>query len=161
MPKILYSFSFAASSSNLFVQAVWQELLRLRDTHTHKTLSLAYCRNYRIDSNQMLQNDKDHQILFAGDLNAYDKSKMADGRHLEKVDKSRYLSSGVTDRHEIWHDDANWALHLQTTQFRIIKSKMSDSRHLKNRHKLPYFCNVLNHCQEMCQDDALWSSASR
>jgi len=34
------------------------------------------------------------------------RSKMADGRHLGKIDKSPYLSTGLTDHHEIWHGDA-------------------------------------------------------
>jgi len=30
---------------------------------------------------------------------------MADIRHLGKIEKSQYLSDGLTDHHEIWHDD--------------------------------------------------------
>jgi len=30
---------------------------------------------------------------------------MADGRHFEKNEKSPYLSSGLTDCHEIWYVD--------------------------------------------------------
>jgi len=33
------------------------------------------------------------------------KSKMADGRHFEKVEKSPYLGNGLTDCHKIWHED--------------------------------------------------------
>jgi len=29
-------------------------------------------------------------------------SKMVNGRHLEKNNKSLYLSNGLTDRHDIW-----------------------------------------------------------
>jgi len=48
-------------------------------------MKLAYLQKYMADSNQILQNDKDHQLLFAGGPEqAYNKSKMADGRHLEK-----------------------------------------------------------------------------
>jgi len=36
------------------------------------------------------------------------KSKMADGRHLEKFNKRPYLWNGLTDLHEIWHGGANW-----------------------------------------------------
>ena len=34
------------------------------------------------------------------------KFKMADGRHLGKIEKSLYLLNGLTDGHEIWHSDA-------------------------------------------------------
>jgi len=34
------------------------------------------------------------------------KSKMADGRHLGKIEKSPYLGHGSTDIDEIWQDDA-------------------------------------------------------
>jgi len=38
---------------------------------------------------------------------AYNKSKMADGRHFaKKNEKSPYLSNGLTDRNEILHGDA-------------------------------------------------------
>ena len=37
--------------------------------------------------------------------------KLQDGGrwcHLGKIEKSPYLRNGLTDRHEIWHDDAGW-----------------------------------------------------
>jgi len=34
---------------------------------------------------------------------------MADGCHLEKIDKLPYLSNRLTDVHEIWHGDASWS----------------------------------------------------
>jgi len=37
---------------------------------------------------------------------AHHKFKMGDSRHLGKIEKSSYLRNGLTDRHEIWHDDA-------------------------------------------------------
>jgi len=57
-----------------------------------KILIVAYYQNYCIDSNQILHNDKDHQMSFMGRSNARHKSKIADGRHLEKIEKSLYLS---------------------------------------------------------------------
>ena len=41
--------------------------------------------------------------------------KMADGRHLGKVEKSPYLRNGLTDRHEIWHDDSSFGLRYTPT----------------------------------------------
>ena len=37
---------------------------------------------------------------------------MADGRHLGKIEKSPYLSNGLTDRHKLWHCDAKTKLSL-------------------------------------------------
>jgi len=48
-------------------------------------LKLTYLQNFIADSNQILHNDKNHQPLFVGGLKqAYSKSKMAVGHHLEK-----------------------------------------------------------------------------
>jgi len=47
---------------------------------------------------------------------------MADGRHLEKLENRPYLSNGLTDQHEIWHDDTDWtseAHHL--LKFQLLK----------------------------------------
>jgi len=71
-----------------------------------KILIVAYYQNCCIDSSQILHSDKDHQMSFMGRSNARHKSKIADGRHLEKIEKSLYLSNGLTDRHKIWHSDA-------------------------------------------------------
>jgi len=46
------------------------------------------------DSNQILHNDEDHQILFVAGPNARNKSKMADGCHLEKLKNFR-ISANV------------------------------------------------------------------
>jgi len=69
-------------------------------------LKLAYCQNYHIESRQILHIDKCHQMLFVSGPNAYNKSKMADGRHFEKSKKSPYISNSWTDRHEIMNGDA-------------------------------------------------------
>jgi len=50
---------------------------------------------------------KGHQILVVGrPENLPHKSKMADGRHLEKIDKLLYFSNGSTDFYEILYADA-------------------------------------------------------
>ena len=41
---------------------------------------------------------------------ACNKSKMVDGRHTGKINKSQYLSNGLNDIDEIWHDDAYWII---------------------------------------------------
>jgi len=57
-------------------------------------LKLAYYRNYRINSNQILHSDKDHQTPFVGGPITHKTSKMADGRHLGKS-KNRHISAAV------------------------------------------------------------------
>jgi len=37
---------------------------------------------------------------------AHHNSKMADGGHLGRIEKSPYLRNSLTDRNEIWHGDA-------------------------------------------------------
>ena len=57
---------------------------------TLKILKLAYYRNYCTDSNQILHSDRDHQNTLRGwSKQAYNNSKMADGRHLEKIKNGR------------------------------------------------------------------------
>jgi len=63
-------------------------------------------KDYCIDSNPILHSDKDHQMPFVGGPNTHNKSKMADGRHLGKIEKSPYLGCGLTDFDQIWHGDA-------------------------------------------------------
>ena len=61
-------------------------------------------RNYCIDFNQILHNDRDHQVVVVGGPK---KSKMADGRHFEKNPvKSLYLCNRLTDLDKIWYNDA-------------------------------------------------------
>jgi len=57
----------------------------------------AYYRNYCIDSNQILESDKDHQMPFVGGPNAHNKSKMANSCHIGKIEKSPYLSNRLAD----------------------------------------------------------------
>jgi len=49
-----------------------------------KILKLAYYQNYCTDYNQILHNNKDYQILFLCGPHAWNKSKLANGCHLEK-----------------------------------------------------------------------------
>ena len=70
-----------------------------------------FYQSYCIDSNQILHSDKDHQMPFVSAANTHNKSKMADGRHLEK--SSPYLGHSLTDFDQIWHGDAvqpSWAI---------------------------------------------------
>jgi len=65
--------------------------------------------DYCIDSNQILHNTKDNQVLIVGGPNTRPyKPKMADGRHFGKKVLSPYLCSRLTAFNEIWHGDAYW-----------------------------------------------------
>jgi len=48
---------------------------------------------------------------------------MADGRHFQKVEKSLYLSHGLTDRHAIWQDYA----FLLSAPYRQLKFNSFDN----------------------------------
>ena len=43
---------------------------------------------------------------FVGGPNTHNKSKMADGFYLGKIEKSSYLGNGLTDFDQIWYGDA-------------------------------------------------------
>jgi len=69
---------------------------------TRKILQLAYYQNYYTDSNNFVQIDKDHPVLFVDGPNT---RKMANGGHL-KNQKSPYLSNSRTDWPPTLHNDA-------------------------------------------------------
>ena len=48
-----------------------------------------------------------HQILFVGDPNLHNNSKMADDRHLENRKITISQHSGLSDQHEILHNDTH------------------------------------------------------
>ena len=107
-----------------------------------KILKVAYYRNYCTDSNQILHSDRDHQNTLRGwSKQAYNKSKMADGRHLEKsktaispqrfVQAAQNLSLGFTANECV----KTWCHPLS------IDTKMFDgmTRNDINAAKLSYF----------------------
>jgi len=67
---------------------------------TLKILKLANYRNYCTDDSYP------PNTLRGWSKQAYNKSKMADGRRLKKIEKRPYLRNGFTDLHEIWQGDA-------------------------------------------------------
>ena len=68
-------------------------------------------RNYCIDSNQISHNDDDHRMLFTGEKKpAHNKSKMADGRHLEKTDKSPFHNATFVQLCSSRQDRASFVL---------------------------------------------------
>jgi len=78
---------------------------------------------------------------------------MADGRHLEKSTIRPYLGNGLTDRCEIWHDDAYWPFkpYQQIQTFKNRRWRTTDI--LKNK-KRPYLRNGLIDLNEILHGDA-------
>jgi len=60
-----------------------------------------------MDSNQILHNDKECQVLFVGGPNVHPVNpRWRVAAILQKFDNSPYLGNGLTDSHEILYDDA-------------------------------------------------------
>ena len=71
-------------------------------------LKLAYYWNYCTDFNQILHNDRGHQIIFVGGPDRrITNPRWRTAASLVTV-KSLYLSNGSTCRSEIWCDDTWW-----------------------------------------------------
>jgi len=73
-------------------------------SQTGKILNVSYYQNYCIGFNQILHNDRNHQLVIMGGPK---KSNMADGRHFKKSSKLPYICSRLTDFDEIWQGDAH------------------------------------------------------
>jgi len=93
----------------------------------------AYYQNYCIDSNHILHSDKDHQMPFVGGPHTHYTSKMADGRHLGKIEKLLYLSRNSSDFDKIWQADAvrpSWPIR-PLKKFEISKIKDGGGRYFE------------------------------
>ena len=104
---------------------------------TGKILKVSCYRNYCIDFNQILLNDRDHQELIEGGPNRRPTNpRWRTAAILKKTVKSLYLCSHLTDFDKIWYSDAYWPLTADISlKFRIFaKSKMVAAAILKN-HK--------------------------
>ena len=124
-----------------------------------KILKLAYYRNYWTYSNQILHSDRDYQNTLRGwSKQAYNKSKMADGRHLEKL--YTVISPQRFDRSA---QNLAWWRILAPRRLRAVKitnfwkSKMTYGRHLE-KTKRPYLCNALTDLHKIWHGDAFWPS---
>ena len=93
-----------------------------------------YYQNYCIDSNQILQSDKGHQMLFVGGPNTHiTNPRQRTANILEKSNKSSYLGNGLNDRHEIWHGYAN--IRYDTVDLRALKSWRDGQLYLAHGQK--------------------------
>jgi len=70
-------------------------------------LKVSCYRNYCIDFNQILHNDRDHQVVIVGGHNCAQLIQDGGGCHLEKSQKLRYLCKGLTDPYEILFGNSN------------------------------------------------------
>jgi len=91
---------------------------------------------------------------------AYNKSKMANGRHIGKIEKSPYLSNGLADCHEIWHDDAYWPspFHwpLKIWTYENPRWRMAT---ILNIEKPRYLGKGITHRHKIWHDCAFWPSS--
>jgi len=92
-------------------------------------------------------------------ISTFWKSKMAVTAIL-KNRKSPYLSSGLTDLREIWHDDAycSSTLLYRPLKFRSFKKPRWRTAAIFKIEKSPYISNGLNDRHQIWHDDALWPS---
>ena len=77
-------------------------------SQTGKILKVSCYRNYYIDFNKILHNDRDHQVVVVGGPNSRPTNPRWRTAAILRTVKSLYLCSRLTDFNEIWHDDAYW-----------------------------------------------------
>ena len=89
-----------------------------------KILKVSYYRNYIIDFNQILHNDRDHQVVIVGCPNTHPTNpRWRTAAILEKNVISPYLCNCLTDFDEIWHGDAHWPLSAhRPLKFRMFEN---------------------------------------
>jgi len=74
-----------------------------------KTVKSPYLSTRLIDFDEILHAGADCPLTGGRSLKlAIFKKQDGGGSHLEKSQKSRYYSNGLTDLREIWHDYAKW-----------------------------------------------------
>jgi len=79
-------------------------------------LKLAYYRNYRVDYNQIIHNDKDYPVLFMRVLSPNTPTTNRRWRTAAILKTIKWLHlrvrHGLTDRHKIWHGDLYCRLNV-------------------------------------------------
>ena len=95
-------------------------------SQTGKILKVSCYRNYCIDFNQILHNDRDHQVAVVGGPNRRPTNpSWRTAAILKKTvtGKSPYLCNRLTDFDEIWYSDAYWPLTAdKPLKFRIFEN---------------------------------------
>jgi len=97
-------------------------------------LKIAYYQNYCINSNQISHSDKDHQMTFVCGLNMRISITNPRWQTTAILEESPYLRNGLTDHHEICHDDAGWpSWPFRPSDFRPeVEIRQFDTCALKN-----------------------------
>jgi len=120
-----------------------------------KILKISYCRNYFIDVNQILHNDRDHRIVIVGGPNSrITNPRWTDGRHFGKTVKLPFLCNWhcSTDFGGIWYFGSYWHLSAH----RPLKFQIFECRHLEKSQKSRYLRNGLTDLYEIWYGDAKW-----
>ena len=79
-------------------------------SQTGKILKVSCYRNYCIDFKQILQNDRDHQVVVVGGPNRRPTNPRWRTAAILKTVKSSYVCNRLTDFDKIWCSDAYWPL---------------------------------------------------
>ena len=77
-------------------------------SQTGKILKVSCYRNYCIDFNQILHNDRDHQEVVVDSPNRRPTNPRWRTAAILKKNKSLYLCNSLTDFDKIWYSDAYW-----------------------------------------------------
>jgi len=97
-------------------------------------LKVSYYRNYCINFNQILHNDRDRQVVAVGGPNRRPTNpRWRTAAILKKKPvKSPYLCNRLTDFDEIWYRDAYWPVTMDLPlKFRIFEKQYGGGRHLE------------------------------
>ena len=90
-------------------------------SQTGKILKVSCYRNYCIDFNQILHNDRDPQVVVVGGPNRRPRNPRWRTAAMLKKTLNRHISA--TDFDEIWYSDAHWPLTADLPlKFRIFKN---------------------------------------
>jgi len=86
-------------------------------SQTRQIRKHAYYRNYCIDSNQILHNDKDQKMLFMRRQNPRTTNSTWRTAAILNMEKLRYFGNGMTDFDEIWHGDTSRSAPCQPIKY--------------------------------------------
>jgi len=92
-------------------------------SQTGKILKVSCYRNYCIDFNQILHNDRDRQMVVVDGPNRRPTNPRWRTAAFLKTVKSLYLCNCLNHFDEIWHDDAHWPPTADSPlKFRIFEN---------------------------------------
>jgi len=123
-----------------------------------KILKVSCYRNYCINFNQILHNDRDHrEVVMGGPNRRPSNPKWWTAAILKKRVKSPYLCKCLIDFDKIWYSDAYWPLTADLPlKFRIFENPRWSGRHLEKSQKSRYLSNGLTDLYKIWYADAKW-----